>query len=145
MTPSEKKRLIQSALLARKNAYCPYSDYAVGSAILMESGKIYQGANVENSSYGLSICAERTAIFSAVAAGEKKISALCVVSRAPKPCGACRQVLMEFAGPGCPVLLVDVALKNPLSQIIETTAGNLLPLAFFFGSSKVKKNGNKRN
>lgn len=145
MTPNEKKRLIAAALLSRKNAYCPYSDYAVGAALLMESGKIYQGANVENSSYGLSICAERTAIFNAVSAGEKKVRALCVAARAPKPCGACRQVLMEFAGPGCPVLLVDAPLKNTTSQIIEVSAGTLLPMAFFFGNAKAKKNENKRN
>lgn len=133
---ARKKRLIVAALKARKNAYCPYSRYAVGAAVLTASGRVYSGCNIENSSYGLSICAERTAIFAAVAAGDKKIRALCVATRSPKPCGACRQVLMEFAGPGSPVLLVDATLKSPHSHILETTAAHLLPWAFVFNPRK---------
>jgi cytidine deaminase len=129
---AQKNRLIQSALSVRKNAYCPYSRYAVGASVLTASGRIYSGCNVENSSYGLSLCAERTAIFNAVAAGDKKIRALCVATRSPKPCGACRQVLMEFASQGSPVLLVDASLKSPHSNVLETTAAHLLPWAFVF-------------
>ncbi len=132
----QKNKLIQSALKVRKSAYCPYSRYAVGAAILTSSGKIYSGCNVENSSYGLSICAERNAIFNAVACGEKKIAALCVATKSPKPCGACRQVIMEFASHGCPILLVDVSLKDPFSNVLETTAAHLLPWAFVFNQRK---------
>ncbi len=126
----QKNKLIKEALKARKSAYCPYSHYAVGAAVLTSSGKIYSGCNVENSSYGLSICAERNAIFTAVACGDKKIIAICVATKSPKPCGACRQVLMEFASHGCPVLLVDASLRDPYSNVLETTASHLLPWAF---------------
>ncbi len=136
LSRAQKNKLIELALKARKSAYCPYSHYAVGAAVLTSSGKIYSGCNVENSSYGLSICAERNAIFNAVACGDKKIIALSVATKSPKPCGACRQVLMEFAGHGSPVLLVDVSLKDPFSNILETTAGHLLPWAFVFHQRK---------
>ena len=132
----QKNKLIKEALNVRKNAYCPYSRYAVGAAVLTSSGKIYSGCNVENSSYGLSICAERNAIFNAVACGDKKITAICVATKSPKPCGACRQVIMEFASQGCPVLLVDVSLKDPYSNVLETTAAHLLPWAFVFHQGK---------
>ncbi len=139
LSGSQKNRLIHAALNVRKNAYCPYSRYAVGAAVLTSSGKIYSGCNVENSSYGLSLCAERPAIFNAVASGAKKIRALCVATRSPKPCGACRQVLMEFADHGSPVLLVDAALKSPHSNVLETTAAHLLPWAFVFNQHKSKR------
>ena len=136
LSRAKKNKLIDLALKARKSAYCPYSHYAVGAAVLTSSGKIYSGCNVENSSYGLSICAERNAIFNAVACGDKKITALCVATKSPKPCGACRQVLMEFAGHASPVLLVDVSLKDPFSNVLETTAAHLLPWAFVFHQRK---------
>jgi cytidine deaminase len=91
--------LITAAFDAVKHAYCPYSRYKVGAAVLGGSGKIYAGCNVENVSYGLSCCAERVAVFKAISEGERKIQAIAVVLGSgdmPSPCGACRQVLYEF-------------------------------------------------
>jgi len=96
--------------MARRAAYAPYSKYSVGAAVLAESGQIYLGSNVENASYGLSMCAERVAVFSAVASGERKIRAIAVQGpvRTPAvPCGACRQVFVEF---GSAKLAVFVAV-----------------------------------
>ncbi|MDF1713676.1 MAG: cytidine deaminase [Akkermansiaceae bacterium] len=118
--------LIEAAMAARANCYCPYSSFPVSAALLAESGKIYTGVNVENASYGLTICAERVAVGSAIAAGERKFEKLVVVVRGGgSPCGACRQVLNEFA-PELPVLMVD-----ELGRISsETTLAELLPRAF---------------
>jgi len=94
--------------LARRGAYAPYSRYAVGAAVFAGSGQIFIGANIENASYGLSICAERVAVFSAVASGERTIRAIAVQGSGKTPavpCGACRQVLSEF---GLPEMLVVV-------------------------------------
>ena len=96
----EFEELIQIARAAAENAYAPYSDYAVGAAILTNSGKIYTGCNVENMSYGAAICAERTAAVKAVSEGETDFSAIAVYhpgADMPYPCGICRQVLSEFA------------------------------------------------
>lgn len=96
---SYEKQLIDMAIGAMKNAYCSYSGFSVGAALLCESGNIYKGVNVENSSYGATVCAERTAIFSAVANGEKNFKALAVVGDSVNltyPCGICRQVMAEF-------------------------------------------------
>src|SRR3989339_1165188 len=92
-----RQKLILAAKQAQKMAYCPYSRYPVGAAVLTESGRIYSGCNIENASLGLTCCAERTAIFNAVIHGEKKIKSICLVARSAKPCGACRQVITEFA------------------------------------------------
>lgn len=95
-----EKVLIASALLARSRAYAPYSHFKVGAALLAEDGQIFTGCNVENISFGLTLCAERTALVSAIAAGVSKFSAIAVVAdtKIPiSPCGACRQVLAEFA------------------------------------------------
>ena len=118
--------LIEAAMGARANCYCQYSSFPVSAALLAESGKIYTGVNVENASYGLTICAERVAVGSAIAAGERKFEKLVVVVRGGgSPCGACRQVLNEFA-PELPVLMVD-----ELGRISsETTVAELLPRAF---------------
>ncbi len=93
------RRLETEARNALENAYCPYSAFPVGAAVLTEEGEIFAGCNVENASYGLTICAERNAIFQAVAAGHRKIKAVVVVTASSKPtmpCGACRQVINEF-------------------------------------------------
>src|SRR4051812_35628019 len=95
--PSSQSRLINAAKQAQKMAYCPYSRYPVGAAVLTASGRIFAGCNVENASFGLSLCAERNAIFAAVGHGQKQIRAIAVVARAARPCGACRQVMLEFA------------------------------------------------
>ena len=108
-TISNKQRdeLIKAACEARQQAYAPYSNYQVGAAILVGNGRIVTGCNVENASYGLSNCAERTAVFKAISEGERRIEAVAVCTQnAGSPCGACRQVLVEFAD-DVPVWLVD--------------------------------------
>jgi cytidine deaminase len=129
-SPGWKTRLIEAAKEAQKHAYCPYSHYPVGAAVLTESGAIYTGCNVENASYGLAICAERVAIFKAVSAGEKKVMALAVSAKSAKPCGACRQVIIEFAPKEAPVFYVDWHPKAKAAKITGTRAGRLLPQAF---------------
>lgn len=122
LTDSQKQQLLDAALAARENAYAPYSNYRVGAAILVGNGRIVSGCNVENASYGLANCAERTAVFTAVAGGDREIHAVAVVTaNGGSPCGACRQVLVEFAG-DVPVLLADTA-----GNVRETTLYALLP------------------
>lgn len=124
---SQRRRLLTAARAAAKAAYAPYSRFRVGAAVLAGSGEIYAGANVENASYGLSNCAERTAVFSAVAAGERKIVAVAVYTptRQPTtPCGACRQVINEF-GPHATIVCACRSRER-----IETTLDRLLPAAF---------------
>src|SRR5438270_5161298 len=122
------KELIEAARAVRANAHAPYSRYHVGAAVRGASGKIYVGANVENASYGLALCAERSAVAAAVSAGEKKLTAAAVVtSTSPPaaPCGMCRQVLAEFADDDLPL-----ALTNDAGERNDTTLGALLPHAF---------------
>lgn len=90
------KELIERAMEMARKAYAPYSRFQVGAAVLAESGEIYGGANVENASYGATVCAERSAIFAAVNAGERKLKAIAVTAT---PCGICRQVMREFCDP----------------------------------------------
>ncbi|MGB3906124.1 MAG: cytidine deaminase [Anaerolineae bacterium] len=117
--------LVAVAREARDTAYAPYSGFAVGAALRTKSGRVYSGSNVENASYGVTICAERVAIFKAVSAGEREFEALAVVSEtvAP-PCGACRQVLAEF-GLDTKVIIADL----DDSQEVHTVR-DLLPIAF---------------
>lgn len=118
----QRTALIEAALAIRDRAYVPYSHYPVGAALLMEDGTIVTGVNVENSSYGLTICAERTAVTKAITAGYRKILAVAVATdNAGSPCGACRQVLTEFAG-DVPVYLVDATGNGR-----DTTLHTLLP------------------
>jgi cytidine deaminase len=120
-------RLLEQARLAREKAYAPYSRFAVGAALLTEDGEIITGCNVENVSYGLTICAERVAAFTAVAAGRKIISGLALVADLPEPptpCGACRQVLAEFA-PKMWILCANLEGKQRIFRLTE-----LLPEAF---------------
>lgn len=127
MDNAVRERLIEAAQHAAKNAHAPYSRFHVGAAVLTASGEIFGGCNVENASYGLTICAERAGICSAVAAGQKEIVAVAVVTRgAHAPCGACRQVLSEF-GPRMDVMLVDA---DEPSQVRTTTLDKLLPDSF---------------
>ena len=121
------EELIEKAKEASKNAYAPYSDFRVGACVLTESGNIYQGCNFENASYGLSICAERNAIGSAIASGDKKIKAIAIYS--PNmynctPCGACRQVINEFKTDNTVVITVAG------DEIITNTIEELLPGGF---------------
>lgn len=131
----KEQELIKAAFEARKNAYCPYSGYAVGAAALFESKKIYSGCNVENASYGACNCAERTAIFKAVSEGERKLIAIAIVGGRQSeedsladyasPCGICRQVISEFAGKGATVLIAKSESDYKSFSIEE-----LLPLSF---------------
>lgn len=119
--------LQQAALGAQRQAYAPYSNYPVGAAVLGDDGQIYTGCNVENASYGLTVCAERNAIAAAIASGVRTIAAVMVCSdgeTAATPCGACRQVIAEFTT-GCPI----VCLSSEGDRI-ETSVAELLPRAF---------------
>ena len=127
-----KTALAARAAEAAKAAYCPYSKYPVGAAALTEDGGIFTGCNVENASYGLTVCAERNAVFAAVASGARRIKALALAagdaSSPVAPCGACRQVLAEFCDADAPVICA-----TPDGTItLETTVGQLLPHAFKF-------------
>ena len=122
MKPTE---LIDLARKVRKKAYAPYSRYKVGAALLGKSGTVYTGCNVENASYGHTVCAERTAVLKAVSEGETEFEALALVTKnGGSPCGACRQVLSEFA----PKLTVYIADKN--GDYRTTTLSKLLPDSF---------------
>jgi len=119
------KGLISEAKEARKRAYVPYSNFAVGAALLTKSGQVYRGCNVENAAYGLSICAERVAVFKAVSAGEKDFKAIAIVSETmAMPCGACRQVLAEFGDD------IQVIVANTEGEHRVFTAKELLPHSF---------------
>jgi len=127
-TLAQKRALVSRARAVRSRAYAPYSKFQVGAAVLDENGRIHAGTNVENASYGLTVCAERHAVAAALAAGAKRIRAVAVVtptSPPGSPCGACRQVLAEFAPPQAPVLLA-----SPTGASEETTMGELLPRSF---------------
>jgi cytidine deaminase len=127
MTEPARDELIHAALDAQQRAYCPYSNFPVGAAIRTASGKIYQGANVENVSYGLSICAERVAASAAVAAGDREFTAIAIVSRGGvTPCGACRQFLAEF-NPTLRIVMVDS--QHP-DHGYQSTLDDLLPNRF---------------
>lgn len=126
MEMEEKIDLIKIANQARKWAYVPYSNYPVGTALLTESGRIYDGANIENASYPLSICAERVAIFKAVTDGEKDFKAVAIVTKnGGMPCGSCRQVMSEFS----PEMLVIIADEQE-RIVAEKKLSDLLPNAF---------------
>ncbi len=130
MSQPDLQALIDAATQSRTRAYAPYSDYRVGSAVLADNGKIYAAANVENASYGLSICAERNAVSTAILDGAKHIVACAVVTESSPPaapCGMCRQTLNEFK-PGNDE--VPIALVNPVGERRDTTLATLLPMAF---------------
>ncbi len=123
------QQLVETAAQARQWAYAPYSKYAVGAALLTESGKVYDGVNVENAAYPTTMCAERVAVFKAVSEGERKFSAIAVVtSNGGTPCGSCRQVLAEF-GVDTVVVIADAGGRI----VQETTVADLLPGAFLPG------------
>jgi len=129
MNPNE---LVNAATDALKHAHAPYSNYKVGAALLCADGTVFTGCNVENASFGLTNCAERSAVFAAVAAGQKNFEAIAIAASqtpAPFPCGACRQVLAEFCKPEIPVYV------STEDGIETTTLGELLPYGFSFGSA----------
>lgn len=126
MTELEIQKLMDCAIKARVNAYSPYSHFAVGAALLCEDGTIFEGCNIENASYGLTNCAERTAIFKAVSEGHIKFKALAVVADTEgpcAPCGACRQVMAEFKIP-------LIIMGNLMGNIKIVTIEELLPFSF---------------
>ncbi|HXA45558.1 MAG TPA: cytidine deaminase, partial [Candidatus Angelobacter sp.] len=123
------KKLILAAARAREGSISPYSRFKVGAALLTKAGQVIGGANVESASYGLTCCAERIALFKALTAGRKEFAAIAVVARCdggPMPCGACRQLLSEYA-PDARVLVAD---SGDLKTIRQFTVGELLPSAF---------------
>lgn len=126
MIEQELQKLIQAAIETRKQSYSPYSNFAVGAAVLSNDGYIYGGCNIENASYGLTNCAERTAIFNAVSDGKRNISAIAIVADTDKPCspcGACRQVIGEFKIP-C------IIMANLKGEYKTVTLEELLPFSF---------------
>jgi cytidine deaminase len=126
MTDAQRQALIDAALAASKNAYAPYSQYRVGAALLTSSGTIVTGCNVENASYGGTICAERTAAVKAISEGEKQFDAIAVATHnGGSPCGICRQFLFEF-GPEMTVIILDFDGM----VVAEKSLHDLLPLGF---------------
>lgn len=120
--------LLQIAKKVKSNSYSPYSKFRVGAVLVSEEGNLYSGVNVENSSYGLTNCAERTAIFKAITEGERKFKTIVIASDAEEfitPCGACRQVMMEICGKD-----LDVVLSNGDNEIRILKMEDLLPLSF---------------
>ena len=125
---TDGRQLVAHARDAMQHAHAPYSRFRVGAAVLDDRGRVFSGANVENASYGLSMCAERVAIFAAVASGARRIVALAVTAErvsAITPCGACRQVIAEFCDTDTPVFSDAGA-----NEIRQSLAGDLLPHAF---------------
>ena len=129
LVKTDSKKLVQAAAKAREGSVSPYSKFKVGAALLTKSGEIIGGANVESASYGLTCCAERIALFKALTAGKKNFIAVAVVARCdggPMPCGACRQLLREYA-PDAKVFIAD---SNDLKTTKIFTVRGLLPSAF---------------
>lgn len=126
MTEQEIQKLIDRAIVAREKTYSPYSHFGVGAALVCEDGSIYEGCNIENASFGLTNCAERTAIFKAVSEGHTKFKALAVVADTEgpcAPCGACRQVVAEFKIP-------IIIMGNLMGNVKIVTIEELLPFSF---------------
>jgi cytidine deaminase len=129
MAKNNKQRLVLAAAKARRGAVAPYSRFKVGAALLTRGGAVITGANVESASYGLTCCAERVALFRALTDGRRDFVAMAVVARAPggaMPCGACRQLLAEYA----PQAVVWVADSRALEKVSEFSVKELLPAAF---------------
>ena len=127
--------LIQQAIEARQKAYVPYSKFSVGAALLTKDGKVYRGCNVENASYGLTNCAERTALFKAVSEGDKQFSAIAIVGDTDgpiSPCGACRQVLAEFCDDHTQIILANLKGDFVITNINEILPG-------YFSSKDLQK------
>ena len=123
----EKKELVEAAIAVRENAYAPFSSFKVGSAIEMEDGEVIDGCNVESASFGLTVCAERVAIWKAISQGKRKIKHIAVVADTEEltpPCGVCRQIIWEFGG-DIPVTMANLKGKTETVQMKD-----LLPRAF---------------
>lgn len=136
MDQETKKKMFNAAHKAQKNAYVPYSEFPLGAAVLTEDNEIYTGVNIENASFSLTNCAERSAIFSAVSDGKRKIKALLIISSTENPvtpCGACRQVIKEFADGE-----IEVIMMTESGEELTMTSNELLPGAFT--DSQMEKN-----
>ena len=133
----DKKSLVLRAEAARKYAYAPYSRFKVGAALLAASGKVYTGCNVENASYGATVCAERTALFKAISRGDRSFVAIAVTAgeTACPPCGICRQTLAEFCPPEFEIITADG------DKIESKSLGELLPFAF--DKERIKQRSNR--
>ena len=128
LTNEEKKQLVDASYDAKNNAYAKYTKFRVGAALMSEDGKVFTGCNVENVSYGLTSCAERTAYFKAVSEGVQKFKGIAISSDLSEgkfisPCGACRQVMIEFND-------IQVIMTNDKKETKESTTSKLLPFAF---------------
>ena len=134
LTDKKRDGLVQAAIDAVANAYAPYSNYAVGAALLTESGEIFTGVNIENAAYPTAMCAERVAVFKAVSEGEHQFTAIAVVTiNGGTPCGSCRQVMAEFG------LDTEVLIANVKGEILERTdVAALLPGAFLPQDLKIE-------
>jgi cytidine deaminase len=133
-----RPQLLERARRAREHAYAPYSNFKVGAAVLTATGEIFSGCNIENASLGATLCAERVAILTAVAAGCRDLTALAVIADTPEPvapCGLCCQVLAEF-NPDCQVLMATMSGRQRLTNLKE-----LLPLAFRWPSREPDAGG----
>lgn len=131
ITNAQRTQLVEAAVAARNKAYAPYSKFSVGAAVLGVDGKIYTGCNIENVSYGMTMCAERTAIFKMVSEGCTKFAAIAVTAGENAtdgaPCGACRQVMGEFA---CSIGETEVLLASVNGDYIIETVASLMPYPF---------------
>jgi cytidine deaminase len=126
MTPS-RQELLDAARAARQNAVCTYSGFAVGAALLSSDGRVWTGCNVENATFGLTLCAERVALVKAVSEGVRQFRCVAVVADTPRPtppCGPCRQLLWEFGGD------LEVILGDLTAELTSLRLGELLPMAF---------------
>jgi len=128
MTDYNRADLVALAAEARQRAYAPYSQFTVGAALLGRSGKVYLGCNVENVSYGLSVCAERAAVFRAIGEGEREFIAIAVVTEnGVTPCGACRQVLQEFNDGSMEVVVADAQGRSRVYTLAELLPAAVIP------------------
>jgi cytidine deaminase len=133
----DMQTLLDQAIEARRKAYTPYSKFQVGAAVLTKDHHVFQGCNIENASYGLTNCAERTAIFKAVSEGEKEIDTIVIVADTEgpvSPCGACRQVMAEFCDKDTKIILANLN-----GEKVKTTIDELLPGFFSSKDMDVKK------
>ena len=134
LSKSEINTLLDAAQAARENSYSPYSKFKVGAAVLTSDGQLFSGTNIENSSYGLTVCAERNAIFAAASAGHRKFKALALITQKLKgqkfnsPCGACRQVMSEFFSPNTPIYIAVLDGKKRTAYCKKLS--ELMPFPF---------------
>ena len=134
LTKQQIAALVDAAQAARENSYSPYSKFPVGAAVLTTDGKIFSGTNIENASYGLTVCAERNAMFAAACAGYREFKALAVIGQKTKgqkfvsPCGACRQVMSEFMPPDTPIYLA--VLDGKKRTVYTKTFKEVMPFPF---------------